>query len=62
VNEIQKFTAYITREDQLLVFRQPGSPEVSIQVPAGTLKSEEKPARRPAQTVSPNLSPVMVII
>ncbi|MDH5607517.1 MAG: hypothetical protein OEY93_11610 [Anaerolineae bacterium] len=41
MNEIQKVTAYITREDQLLVLHQPDSTEVGIQVPAGTLKPEE---------------------
>ncbi len=34
--------AYITYENKLLLFTQP-SPEAGIQVPAGTIKSNEKP-------------------
>jgi 8-oxo-dGTP diphosphatase len=43
---VQKVFAYVTRMDPpaLLVFRQPVSPEVGIQVPAGTLEEGEDPA------------------
>ena len=38
-----KAFAYITRRDQLLVFRQPAFPEAGVQVPAGTIRSGELP-------------------
>lgn len=37
-----KVAAYITRGDNLLVFRQPAAPEAGIQVPAGTLEAGEE--------------------
>jgi ADP-ribose pyrophosphatase YjhB (NUDIX family) len=40
---IQKVYAYITRGDQLLVFRHVGYPEAGIQVPGGTLEEGESP-------------------
>jgi len=38
-----KVFAYITHGDRLLVFSHPNSPEAGIQVPAGTLKNDERP-------------------
>lgn len=38
-----KVLAYITYHHQLLVFRQPSSPEAGIQVPAGTIEADERP-------------------
>ena len=38
-----KVFAYITHGDRLLVFSHPDSPEAGIQVPAGTLKDDERP-------------------
>lgn len=37
----RKVFAYITHGNRLLVFRQPGSPEAGIQVPAGTVEAHE---------------------
>ena len=39
----RKAFAYITRGSQLLVFKQPDSPEAGIQVPAGTIEEGESP-------------------
>jgi 8-oxo-dGTP diphosphatase len=41
----QKVYAYITRGDELLVFRHVDFPEAGIQVPGGTLEAGEDPAR-----------------
>jgi len=41
---VEKVVAYITWQDQLLVFRHTGHPEAGIQVPAGTLEPSENPA------------------
>ena len=41
---IRKAMAYITRGDQLLIFRQPDFPEAGLQVPAGTIEDGEEPA------------------
>jgi 8-oxo-dGTP diphosphatase len=38
-----KALAYITRGDELLVFTHPFSPEAGIQVPAGTVDTDETP-------------------
>ncbi len=38
-----KVYAYITRSDQLLVFRQVDFPEAGVQVPGGTLEPDELP-------------------
>jgi hypothetical protein len=35
--------AYITHCNRLLVFVHPFAPEVGIQVPAGTIKANERP-------------------
>jgi 8-oxo-dGTP pyrophosphatase MutT (NUDIX family) len=40
---IEKALAYITRGDQLLVFRQPAFPEQGIQVPGGSVEPGEDP-------------------
>lgn len=40
---VEKAFAYITRGDELLVFRQPAAPEAGIQVPAGTIGPGESP-------------------
>lgn len=40
---IQKVIAYITRGDELLVFRHTQFPEAGIQVPAGTMNAGEIP-------------------
>jgi len=37
----RKVFAYITHDDQLLVFSQPNAPEAGIQVPAGTVEDGE---------------------
>lgn len=39
----QKAFAYITHQNRLLVFRHVDSPEAGIQVPAGTIKANERP-------------------
>lgn len=39
----EKVIAYITRGDQLLVFRHTHFPEAGIQVPAGTIEPSEPP-------------------
>jgi 8-oxo-dGTP pyrophosphatase MutT (NUDIX family) len=41
---VEKAFAYITRGEDLLVFRHPGSPEAGIQVPAGTIRPGESPS------------------
>ena len=38
---VEKAFAYITRDDELLVFRHVDSPEAGIQVPAGTIEPGE---------------------
>ena len=38
---LQKVYAYITRGDRLLVFRHPYVPEAGIQVPGGSVESDE---------------------
>lgn len=38
-----KAFAYITRRGRLLVFRHPLAPEAGIQVPAGTIREQERP-------------------
>lgn len=38
-----KAFAYITRQNQLLVFEHPHAPEAGIQVPAGTIQPNESP-------------------
>ena len=40
---VEKAFAYITRNDELLVFRHVHSPEAGIQVPAGTIDPVESP-------------------
>lgn len=40
---VEKAFAYITRDDALLLFRHPDVPEAGIQVPAGTIRSDETP-------------------
>ena len=39
----EKVFAYITHRDRLLVFIHPFAPEAGIQVPAGTIKANERP-------------------
>ncbi|MGH2547860.1 MAG: NUDIX hydrolase [Thermomicrobiales bacterium] len=39
----RKVVAYVTRDDQLLVFSQPNGTEAGIQVPAGTMEPGETP-------------------
>ena len=39
----QKAFAYITHQNRLLVFRHVDIPEAGIQVPAGTIKANERP-------------------
>ena len=41
---IRKVMAYITRGNELLIFRQPDFPEAGLQVPGGTLEPGEDPA------------------
>ena len=41
---VEKAFAYITRRDQLLVFRHVDVPDAGIQVPAGTVREGEPPA------------------
>jgi 8-oxo-dGTP pyrophosphatase MutT (NUDIX family) len=36
-------SAYVTRANRLLVFRQPDSPEVGVMVPGGTVEADESP-------------------
>lgn len=38
---VAKALTYITREDRLLVFRQPDSPGAGIQVPGGSVEADE---------------------
>ncbi len=40
---VQKAFAYVTNRDRLLVLRHPNSPQVGLQVPAGTIKHWESP-------------------
>ena len=40
---VLKVVAYITREDELLVFRHRDFPEAGLQVPAGTVEEGETP-------------------
>ncbi len=40
---IRKAMAYITRGNELLIFRQPDSPEAGLQVPGGTIEDGESP-------------------
>jgi 8-oxo-dGTP pyrophosphatase MutT (NUDIX family) len=42
--EVEKVVAYITRDEQLLVFRHTEYAEAGIQVPAGTVECHETPA------------------
>jgi 8-oxo-dGTP diphosphatase len=42
---VEKAFAYITHRGRLLIFRHPNSPEVGLQVPAGTIERGELPAR-----------------
>lgn len=39
----RKVAAYITRDDQLLVFHEPHAPEAGVQVPGGTMEAGEDP-------------------
>src|ERR1700722_136132 len=39
----KKVLAFVTHEEHLLVFQQPGFPEAGIQVPAGTIEDDESP-------------------
>ena len=39
----RKAMAYVTRDDELLVFEHRDFPEVGLQVPAGSVKEEETP-------------------
>lgn len=41
---IAKALCYVTRAEQLLVFRQPAFPEQGIQVPGGSVEPGERPA------------------
>jgi 8-oxo-dGTP pyrophosphatase MutT (NUDIX family) len=41
---VQKVIAYITHGEDLLVFEEPDFPEAGMQVPGGTLESQELPA------------------
>lgn len=41
LNVTRKVIAYITRGDELLVFRQPDFPEAGLKVPGGTVESTE---------------------
>jgi 8-oxo-dGTP diphosphatase len=40
---LRKAMAYITRGDELLIFRHPDYPEAGLQVPAGTVEDGETP-------------------
>lgn len=40
---IRKALAYITRGQELLIFRQPLFPEAGLQVPGGTIREGEEP-------------------
>jgi 8-oxo-dGTP diphosphatase len=44
MRRLGKVIVYITRDHQLLVFRQPASPSAGVQVPAGTIRADEAPA------------------
>jgi ADP-ribose pyrophosphatase YjhB (NUDIX family) len=41
MTELKKVIAYITKNDKLLVFLHPNSPEAGLQVPAGTVNEDE---------------------
>jgi 8-oxo-dGTP pyrophosphatase MutT (NUDIX family) len=43
VRVVKKAFAYITRSGRLLVFRHPAFPDAGVQVPAGTIRSDETP-------------------
>ena len=43
VNTVKKVLAYITKGDELLVFRHRDFPEAGLQVPAGTIEIGERP-------------------